>query len=128
MEVSSSGDTPVCKILDYGKYKYQQEKKLQKSKKLQKNQEIKIIRLSMKIGKHDLETKIKKAQKFLEKGHTVHIEIMFRGREMVHKDLGEKLLNDFISSLGKVQIIQDKKMASNRMSIRVSRDRKEGNG
>ncbi|MDD3480738.1 MAG: translation initiation factor IF-3 [Patescibacteria group bacterium] len=120
----SSGDTPVCKILDYGKYKYEQDKKSQKSKKAQKSQEMKIIRLSVKIGKHDFDTKAKKAKKFIEKGHKLSLELRFKGREMVHKDLGEKVLRDFATELGDIRVDQEPKLAGRSISMVVSPGKK----
>lgn len=120
MEVSPNADPPVCKILDYGKYRYEQEKKLQKSKKAQKNQEIKGIRLSVKIGQNDFDTKLKKAKGFIEKGDKVQLQLRFKGREMAHKDLGEKVLRSFVEGIGEVTVEQEPKMLGRGMNMVVA--------
>lgn len=120
MEVSPNADPPVCKILDYGKYRYEQEKKLQKSKKAQKNQEIKGIRLSVKIGQNDFDTKLKKAKGFIEKGDKVQLQLRFKGREMAHKELGEKVLRSFVEGIGEVTVEQEPKMLGRGMNMVVA--------
>lgn len=120
VEVSPNAETPVCKILDYGKYKYEQEKKLQKSKKAQKNQEIKGIRLSVKIGQNDFDTKLKRAKGFLEKGSKLQLQLRFKGREMAHRELGEKVLRSFVERLEDVTVEQEPKMLGRGMNMVVA--------
>lgn len=120
VQVSPDGDSPVCKILDYGKYKYEQEKKLQKSKKSQKNTEVKGIRLSVKIGQHDFDTKLKKAKEFLERGNKLTLQLRFRGREMAHKELGVGVLRKFVEALGEVKVEQEPKMLGKGMNMTVA--------
>ncbi len=98
-EVSPSAKPPVCKLLDWGKYKYQQEKQHQKSRKNQQNVEIKQIRMGLKIGDHDIEVKQKAAKKFLLNGNKVKITARFKGREMTHQDLGKQVLDKFFLGL-----------------------------
>lgn len=120
IQVSPDAEIPVCKVIDYGKYRYEQEKKLQKAKKAQKNQEQKGIRLSVKIGKHDFETKLKKAKEFLEDGSKLSIQLRFKGREMAHPELGKKVIEDFIAELGEVTVDAEPKLQGRSMNVTVS--------
>lgn len=106
VEISPRAEPPVCKIMDFGKYKYEQEKKLQKSRKAQKIQDIKGIRLSVKIGQHDFDTKLARAKEFIEKGHKLSLSLRFKGREMAHKELGEKVLKNFVAALGDEVVVE----------------------
>lgn len=91
VEISPNADPPVAKIVDWGKFNYQRTKQLQKSKRNSKTLEVKQMRLGLKIGEHDLGVKLRKVAGFLEVGHKVKITIIYRGRELAHKDLGFKL-------------------------------------
>lgn len=97
---------PVCKIMDFGSYLYEQKKKAQKQKKASRQTETKTIRLSIRTGRHDLEVKAKKARQFLEDRHTVKVVVIFKGRELAHKDLGEEKLNEFHRLLADVSTIE----------------------
>jgi translation initiation factor IF-3 len=97
--VSPKAQPPVAKFLDFGKFVYQQEKQLQKQKLKHKKTEVKVVRLSLRIGKHDLKIRVEQAIKFLQKGHKVKIELVLRGRELQHIELGKKLLNDFLDQV-----------------------------
>ncbi|MFN3228271.1 MAG: translation initiation factor IF-3 [Asticcacaulis sp.] len=92
VEVSPTADPPVCKILDYGKYRFQEQKKKAEARKRQKVVEIKEIKLRPNIDKHDLEVKAKAMHRFFEEGDKVKVTLRFRGREMAHPELGMKLL------------------------------------
>ena len=92
VEVSPNANPPVCKILDYGKYRFEQEKKLRDSKKNQKVLKLKEIRMQPKIGSGDLDTKAKHVQEFLNEGDKVKVTIRFRGRELAHTELGFDVL------------------------------------
>lgn len=94
VEVSPNANPPVCKILDFGKYKFEQEKKLRDSKKNQKVLKIKEIRMQPKIGSGDLDTKSKHVQEFLNEGNKVKVTIRFRGRELAHTELGFDVLKE----------------------------------
>lgn len=120
VQVSPDIDVPVVKVLDYGKYKYEQDKKVQKSKKAQKNQEIKGIRLSVKIGRHDFETKLSRAKEFIEKGCKVSLQLRFKGREMAFPELGKKVLTEFAAELGDVTIDQEPKLQGRGMTMNIS--------
>lgn len=126
LEVSPDLEIPVCKIVDYGKYKYDLTKKEQKSKKTRSQNDIKGIRLSVKIGRHDFETKARRAREFLEKGHKLSLQLRFRGREMAHQDLGEKVLRDFAAELGDVKIDQEPKMIGRGMTMVISPGKRKG--
>jgi len=106
VEVSPNADPPVCKVLDYGKYKYEEQKKKNEAKKKQKIVAIKEIKMRPGIDIHDYETKMKAARKFLANGDKVKVTIRFRGREMSHQDLGLKVLvkmRDEMEELTKVE-------------------------
>ncbi|MGH1404772.1 MAG: translation initiation factor IF-3 [Alphaproteobacteria bacterium] len=91
VEVSPNADPPVCKILDYGKYKYEQQKKANEARKKQKTVEVKEVKMSPRIEKNDYDVKMRNAKRFLESGNKVKISMRFRGREMAHQDIGREL-------------------------------------
>ncbi len=94
VEVSPNANPPVCKILNFGKYRYEQEKRLRDSRKNQKALKIKEIRMQPKIGSGDLDTKAKHVQEFLDEGDKVKVTIRFRGRELAHTELGFDVLKE----------------------------------
>lgn len=100
VEVAPQADPPVCKILDYGKYRFELEKKLRDSKKKQKLQVLKEIRMQPKINDHDLSFKARHIQDFLDDGDKVKVTIRFRGRELAHTELGLDVLNNVLAKLG----------------------------
>ena len=106
VEVSPLSQPPVCKFIDFGKFKYQQEKAEQKSKHKQKKVELKGLRLTLKMGDHDMEVRSKQTTKFLTKGDKVKIEMRLRGREMAHQDLAKEKITKFIEALGDIKIEQ----------------------
>jgi translation initiation factor IF-3 len=93
VEVSPNADPPVCKILDYGKFKYEAQKKANEARKKQKVIEVKEIKMRPGIDEHDYQVKMKAVRKFLDNGDKVKMTIRFRGREMAHQDLGMKVLD-----------------------------------
>ena len=95
VKISPNAVPPVCKIMDYSKFCFDQKKREKEAKKNQRVVEVKEIRMSPSIDTNDLNTKIKNAQKFLKEGNRVKVSVRFRGREMAHTNLGEKLLMDF---------------------------------
>ena len=99
VKVSPNAQPPVCKIIDYGKFRYEQARKDKEAKKKQKNVEIKEIRLSPNIDKADLETKAAAARKFITRGDRVKVTLRFRGREMAHMGASVHILTDFANSL-----------------------------
>jgi translation initiation factor IF-3 len=98
-EIAPSAQPPVVKILDWGKYQYEQTKQLQKSRKNQKLVEVKQVKLGLKIGEHDLMVKLTRARKFLIDGQKVKVSLMFRGREITHPELGHAILERFMGML-----------------------------
>jgi translation initiation factor IF-3 len=99
VEVSPNANPPVCKIMDFGKYRFEQSKKIKESKKKQKTVLLKEVRLRPKIEEHDYQTKLRQTINFLSKGNKVKITLRFRGREMAHTDLGRELLNKMIDDV-----------------------------
>ena len=121
VEVSPNANPPVCKILDFGKYRFEQEKKLRESKKNQKVLKLKEIRMQPKIGSGDLDTKAKHVQEFLNEGDKVKITIRFRGRELAHTELGFDVLNEVLKRLTSAyNIDKPAKMDGKMMSITIS--------
>ncbi len=106
IEVSPLSKPPVCKILDYGAYLYNQKKKEQAQKKASKKAETKTIRLSIRTESHDLEVKAKQAKKFLEGRHPIKAVVIFKGREITHKELGIDKLNEFAKMLDDVATVE----------------------
>ena len=106
VEVSPNANPPVCKILDFGKYRFEMEKKLRDSKKNQKVLKLKEIRMQPKIGTGDLDTKAKHVQEFLDEGDKVKITIRFRGRELAHTDLGFGVLQEVLNRLTSAYLIE----------------------
>ena len=99
VEVAPNASPPVCKILDYGKHRFEQEKKLRESKKKQKLVKLKEIRMQPKIEKHDLEFKAKHVKEFLEEGNKVKVTVRFRGRELAHTELGKVVLEKVMAAI-----------------------------
>jgi translation initiation factor IF-3 len=100
VEVAPQANPPVCKLLDYGKYKFEQEKKNRESKKKQKQLRMKEIRMQPKIESHDLQFKTKHIREFLDEGNKVKVTVRFRGREMAHTELGRDVLDRILELLG----------------------------
>jgi translation initiation factor IF-3 len=106
VEVAPNASPPVCRLLDYGKFKYEQAKKERESRKLQHASVLREIRMRPKIDVHDLEMKAKNAEKFLKSGDKVKVTVMFRGREMVHPEIGRALLDRVAEQLKDVSVIE----------------------
>ncbi|WP_191014607.1 translation initiation factor IF-3 [Treponema zioleckii] len=111
VEVSPTANPPVCKILNYGKYRFEQEKRLRDSRKNQKALKIKEIRMQPKIGSGDLDTKAKHVQEFLDEGDKVKVTIRFRGRELAHTELGYDVLNEVLKRLVENSFVVEKPAA-----------------
>jgi translation initiation factor IF-3 len=107
VEVAPKAVPPVCKLMDYGKYLYRQNKIEQKHKKMQKQGEMKGIRLSYSIDKHDLETKIRQAERFLKDRNSVKVSLMFKGREASHAGLGKEKMQMFIDALKEIAQVEE---------------------
>jgi translation initiation factor IF-3 len=106
VEVAPNSVPPVCRMLDYGKFKYEQAKKERESRKLQHASVLREIRMRPKIDSHDLEMKAKNAEKFLKSGDKVKVTVMFRGREMVHPEIGRAILERVSEQLSEVSVIE----------------------
>ncbi len=118
VEVSPNAKPPVCKIIDYGKYLYQKEKKKKEDKKKQKIVEVKEIKFSPKIGQHDFDYRMKRIIEFLEKGDKVKVTVRFRGREMSHTDLGFVITNQVMDHIKDIAVIERKaKMEGRNLSM-----------
>lgn len=121
VEVAPNASPPVCRLMDYGKYKYEQSRKDRESRKHQHTTELKEIRVRPKIDKHDLETKSRRASKFLKDGDKVKVTVLFRGREMAHTELGRGLLDRFAESLEiEGNIEQHPKMEGRTMTMTIA--------
>jgi translation initiation factor IF-3 len=106
VEVATKSDPPVCRIMDYGRFKYQQSKKSQESRKKQAVIHLKEIKLRPKTDEHDFQFKVRHMERFLKEGNKVKVSMIFRGREIMHPDIGEKILKrviDFTKELGAVE-------------------------
>jgi translation initiation factor IF-3 len=106
VEVAPLANPPVCRIMDYGKFRYEESQKAKESRKKTVHVSIKEVKLRPKIGKGDLDTKIRHMQEFLSEGHKVKVTLQFRGREMAHPELGSRLLDSVIAQvdgLGKIE-------------------------
>ncbi len=105
VKISPNAKPPVCKIVDYGKYRYEQTRKAKEAKKKQRTVETKEIRLSPNTDTNDLNTKVNQTKKFLQKGNKIKVSLRFRGREMAHKDVGREILNSFYEQLKDVAVV-----------------------
>jgi len=120
VEVAPQSDPPVCRIMDYGKWLYQQKRKIRDAhkKNLHHSTTLKGIRLRPETDKHDLDIKLKHAREFLEKGHKVQFTMFFRGRQMLHRDKGYTMLEQIAESLEELaKIEQSARMTGRRMTL-----------
>lgn len=106
VEIAPTAKPPVCRIMDYGKYRYEQQKREKESRKKQKTFDIKEVKLRPGIEEHDFNVKFKNAVRFLEDGDKVKVTIMFRGRELSHPELGEVLLNKMAAQLKEMTVVE----------------------
>jgi translation initiation factor IF-3 len=114
VEISPDAKPPVAKIVDWGKYNYQKTKQAQKNRQKAKALEMKQMRLGLKIGDHDLDVKLRKVTGFLETGHKVKITVIYRGREMAHRDLGYKLADRVKELLGEDIVVDQEPIFAGR--------------
>jgi translation initiation factor IF-3 len=119
VEVSPSAAPPVCRIMDYGKFRYQQSKKTQVSKKSQTVVQVKEIRLRPKTEEHDLEVKVKHVKKFLDQHNKVKISMMFRGREIAYTDIGRKIMEDIKNTLADGCVIDQQPKLEGRNMVMI---------
>lgn len=130
VEISSGSNPPVCKIINYGKFRYDQTKREKESKKAQHQVKVKEIKVKPNIDIHDLETKIRHAREFIVKGNKVKVTCMFRGREMAHPEIGEKHLRKLCEDLEDIAMIESPAKLFGRMLIVIlapgGKKKKEG--
>lgn len=120
VEIVPNSEPPVCRIMDYGKFQYQQKQKTKQSHKKQHNVIVKEIRLRPKIDKHDLDTKLGHARKFLEKGNKVQFTMQFRGREMFHMEQGREVMTQIVEILEDIaKVERDANLLGRRMIMTV---------
>lgn len=106
VEVAPNEKPPVCRIMDYGKYKYQQSKRLQQAKKKQKVISVKEIKLRPKTEEHDYQFKSVHVRRFLQDGHKAKVTVVFRGREMAHTELGRRMLDRIVEDMGDISTVE----------------------
>jgi len=120
VEISPTATPPVAKIIDWGKYQYQKIKEQQRNKKSARNSEIKQMRIGLKIGSGDLDIKLRKIRGFLDGGDKVKIQVVFRGREMAHPEIGRALLDRILAGLSDIAIADQKPtMAGRNLSVMI---------
>ena len=124
VKIAPMAKPPVCKIIDYGKYKYEQTRKEKEARKKQKTVEIKEVRLSPNIDTNDLNTKINNAKRFISKGNKVKVTLRFRGREMAHVQQSKHILDDFAETLSDIASVEKPaKMEGRAMSMVLTEKR-----
>ena len=106
VKIAPTAKPPVCKIIDYGKYKYELTRKEKEAKKKQKTVDVKEVRLSPNIDTNDLNTKVNNAKKFIQKGNKVKVTLRFRGREMAHMQTSKHILDDFADMLKDIAVVE----------------------
>ena len=122
VEISPNANPPVAKVIDWGKYQYQKMKDQQRNRRSAKSGDLKQMRFELKIGAGDLEVKLKKIRKFLEGGHKVRIQVVYKGREMAHKEIGYELINKIMGHLEEEAILEQKpQMAGRNLSVKIGR-------
>jgi translation initiation factor IF-3 len=119
VEVSPNADPPVCKIMDYGRYRYEQTKKKQEAKKKQSTFQLKEIKVRPKTGEHDLQVKIGHIRKFIGKKDKVKVTVIFRGREITLKELGMAVINRFIEETEEIAVLEQSPKFEGRFLVMV---------
>ncbi|MFP4464656.1 MAG: translation initiation factor IF-3 [Alphaproteobacteria bacterium] len=119
VEVSPNAEPPVCKILDYGKYKYEQQKKASEARKKQKTVDVKEVKVSPRIEKNDYDVKMRNARRFLENGDKVKVTMRFRGREMAHQNIGRELFEQMLEDLEEMVSVELQPKMEGRQMIMI---------
>jgi translation initiation factor IF-3 len=119
VEVAPNSSPPVCRVMDYGKFRYQQSKKLQDARKSQTSIQVKEIRIRPKTEEHDLQVKIKHIKKFLSQNDKVKISMMFRGREIAYTDIGKRIMEEVKAALEDVSIVEQQPRLEGRNMIMI---------
>ncbi|SNR97509.1 bacterial translation initiation factor 3 (bIF-3) [Humidesulfovibrio mexicanus] len=117
VEVSPNADPPVCRIMDYGKFKYEQQKRQQEAKKKQTVIQIKEVKFRPKTDEHDYQTKLKHIRRFLEDGDRCKVAVFFRGREIVHKDRGQTMLDRVVVDVADIAKVESPALAEGRTLV-----------
>ena len=125
VEVAPMANPPVCRIMDYGKFRYEEAQKAKESRKKSTNVSIKEVKFKPKIGRGDFDTKVRKIDQFLNEGHKVKVTMQFRGREMAHPELGSKILDDVLTVVGDhVKVETQARLEGRNMSMVLAPDKK----
>ena len=125
VEVAPMANPPVCRIMDYGKFRYEEAQKAKEARRKSSNVSIKEVKFRPKIGKGDFDTKMRHLIEFVEEGHKVKVTLQFRGREMAHPELGRKILDDVIEQVGAIAKVENQaRMEGRSMSLVLSPDKK----
>jgi len=124
VEVAPNANPPVCRIMDYGKFKYEEGQKAKEARKKSTNVSVKEVKYRPKIGKGDFDTKTRNVIRFIDDGHKVKVTLQFRGREMAHPELGAKILDDVIESAGPIAKVENQaRMEGRSMSLVLAPDK-----
>jgi translation initiation factor IF-3 len=124
VEVAANANPPVCRIMDYGKFKYEEGQKAKEARRKSTNVSVKEVKYRPKIGKGDFDTKTRNVVRFIDEGHKVKVTLQFRGREMAHPELGTKILDDVIEAVGPAAKIDSRARLEGRsMSMMLSPDK-----
>ena len=125
VEVAPMANPPVCRIMDYGKFRYEEAQKAKESRRKSTNVSVKEVKFRPKIGRGDFNVKVRKVDQFIHEGHKVKVTLQFRGREMAHPELGTKILDDVLAVVGPVVKVETQARLEGRsMSMVLSPDRK----
>jgi translation initiation factor IF-3 len=125
VEVAPMANPPVCRIMDYGKFRYEEAQKAKEARKKSSNISVKEVKFRPKIGKGDFDTKMRHLVEFIEEGHKVKVTLQFRGREMAHPELGRKILDDVIDGVGSMAKVENQaRMEGRTMSLVLAPDKK----
>jgi translation initiation factor IF-3 len=125
VEVAPMANPPVCRIMDYGKFRYEEAQKAKESRKKSTNVSVKEVKFKPKIGRGDFDTKVRKIDQFIHEGHKVKVTMQFRGREMAHPELGSKILDDVLNVVGDyVKVETQARLEGRNMSMVLSPDKK----
>jgi translation initiation factor IF-3 len=125
VEVAPMANPPVCRIMDYGKFRYEEAQKAKESRRKSTNVSVKEVKFRPKIGKGDFNVKVRKVDQFIHEGHKVKVTLQFRGREMAHPELGAKILDDVLDVVGPVVKVETQARLEGRsMSMVLSPDKK----
>jgi translation initiation factor IF-3 len=125
VEVAPMANPPVCRIMDYGKFRYEEAQKAKEARRKSSNVTVKEVKFRPKIGKGDFDTKVRHLIDFLDEGHKVKVTLQFRGREMAHPELGRKILDDVIQAAGPIAKVENQaRMEGRSMSLVLAPDKK----